>query len=162
MWKWLHPYAKADRAYQLCNTLLPYFAVVTVVCMIVGWVWGLAYAPADYQQKDSYRIIFIHVPALIWGIYMELTHSICPLTYLENFLLQKANLSEYSEGFIQHYLVSIVYPNNLTEDLQTHLAIGLIVANMILYGSLSQFLGSFYYFLLIKLIAWIGSAFYLQ
>ena len=57
MWKWLHPYAKADRAYQLCNTLLPYFAVVTVVCMIVGWVWGLAYAPADYQQKDSYRII---------------------------------------------------------------------------------------------------------
>ena len=65
MWKWLHPYAKADRAYQLCNTLLPYFAVVTVVCMIVGWVWGLAYAPADYQQKDSYRIIFIHVPSAI-------------------------------------------------------------------------------------------------
>ena len=65
MWKWLHPYAKADRAYQLCNTLLPYFAVVTVVCMVVGWVWGLAYAPADYQQKDSYRIIFIHVPSAI-------------------------------------------------------------------------------------------------
>jgi len=64
MWKWLHPYAKAERAYQLCNTLLPYFAVVTVVSMLVGWVWGLGFAPADYQQKDSYRIIFIHVP---WG-----------------------------------------------------------------------------------------------
>jgi heme exporter protein C len=65
MWKWLHPYAKAERAYQLCNTLLPYFAVVTVVSMIVGWVWGLGFAPADYQQKDSYRIIFIHVPSAI-------------------------------------------------------------------------------------------------
>lgn len=65
MWKWLHPYAKAERAYQLCNTLLPYFAVVTVISMIVGWVWGLGFAPADYQQKDSYRIIFIHVPSAI-------------------------------------------------------------------------------------------------
>ena len=57
MWKWLHPYAKAERAYQLCNTLLPYFAVVTVVSMLVGWVWGLGFAPADYQQKDSYRCL---------------------------------------------------------------------------------------------------------
>ncbi len=65
MWKWLHPYAKAESAYRLCNTLIPYFAVVAVIGMLLGWVWGLAYAPADYQQKDSYRIIFIHVPAAI-------------------------------------------------------------------------------------------------
>ncbi|WP_462157688.1 heme ABC transporter permease [Pseudoalteromonas sp. GB56] len=68
MWKWLHPYAKAERAYKLCNTLLPYFAVVAVVGIVVGWVWGLAFAPADYQQKDSYRIIFIHVPSAIWSM----------------------------------------------------------------------------------------------
>jgi heme exporter protein C len=65
MWKWLHPYAKAEKAYRVCNTLIPYFAVIAVVGIIVGWVWGLAFAPADYQQKDSYRIIFIHVPAAI-------------------------------------------------------------------------------------------------
>ena len=65
MWKWLHPYAKAERVYQLCNALLPYFAVFTVLCLLVGWVWGLVFAPADYQQKDSYRIIFIHVPSAI-------------------------------------------------------------------------------------------------
>ena len=68
MWKWLHPYAKAERAYQLCNTLLPYFTVVAVLGILVGWVWGLAFAPADYQQKDSYRIIFIHVPSAIWSM----------------------------------------------------------------------------------------------
>ncbi|MEC8328765.1 MAG: heme ABC transporter permease [Pseudomonadota bacterium] len=65
MWKWLHPYAKAEKAYQVCNSLMPYFAVVAVIGLIVGWTWGLAYAPADYQQKDSYRIIFIHVPSAI-------------------------------------------------------------------------------------------------
>ena len=82
----------------------------------------------------STKIIYVHVPALIWGIYIELTHSVCPLTYLENWFLQKANLTTYSEGFIQNYLVPIVYPTNLTDDLQTYLAIVLIVANMIMYG----------------------------
>ena len=82
----------------------------------------------------STKIIYVHVPALIWGIYIEITHSICPLTYLENWFLQKANLTTYSEGFIQNYLVPIVYPKNLTEDLQTYFAIVLIVANMIMYG----------------------------
>ena len=80
------------------------------------------------------KIFYIHFPALIWGIYIELTHSVCPLTYLENWFLQKANLTIYSEGFIQNYLLPIVYPKNLTEDLQTYLAIVLIVANMIMYG----------------------------
>ena len=82
----------------------------------------------------STKIIYVHVPALIWGIYIELTHSVCPLTYLENWFLQKANLTTYSEGFIQNYLVSIVYPKNLTDNLQIYFAIVLIVANMIMYG----------------------------
>lgn len=82
----------------------------------------------------STKIIYVHVPALIWGIYIELTHSVCPLTYLENWFLQKANLTTYSEGFIQNYLVPIVYPKNLTEDLQTYLAITLIVVNIVMYG----------------------------
>ena len=82
----------------------------------------------------STKIIYVHVPALIWGIYIELTHSVCPLTYLENWFLQKVNLTTYSEGFIQNYLVPIVYPKNLTEDLQTYLAIVLIVTNLFMYG----------------------------
>ena len=80
------------------------------------------------------KSIFIHIPTLIWGSYIELTHSICPLTYLENWFLRKANLTTYSEGFIQNYLVSIVYPASLSKDLQIYLGIGLIVINMIFYG----------------------------
>ena len=80
------------------------------------------------------KIVFIHIPAFIWGSYIELTHSICPLTYLENWFLHKANLTTYSEGFIQNYLVPIVYPTDLTKDLQIYLGITLIVVNIIIYG----------------------------
>ena len=80
------------------------------------------------------KIIFIHFPALIWGSYIELTNSICPLTYLENWFLHKANLTTYSEGFIQNYLVPIVYPVSLTKHLQIFLGIGLIVINIVIYA----------------------------
>ena len=80
------------------------------------------------------KIVFIHIPAFIWGSYIELTHSICPLTYLENWFLDKANLTIYSEGFIENYIVPIVYPTDLTKNLQTYLGITLIVINIIIYG----------------------------
>jgi len=80
------------------------------------------------------KIIFIHIPAFIWGSYIELTNSICPLTYLENWFLNKANLTTYSEGFIQNYIVQLVYPVNLTKDLQIYLGLTLIVINIIIYA----------------------------
>ena len=80
------------------------------------------------------KIIIIHLPALIWGSYIELTNSICPLTYLENWFLHKANLTTYSEGFIQNYLMPIVYPASLTKDLQIYLGIALIVINIVFYA----------------------------
>ena len=82
----------------------------------------------------STKIVFIHIPAFIWGSYIELTHSICPLTYLENWFLHKANLTAYFEGFIQNYLMPIVYPMSLTKNLQIYLEIVLIVVNIIIYG----------------------------
>lgn len=62
MWKWLHPYAKTEATYQLCGRLYPWFLSLAVVLLVGGTFWGLAYAPADYQQGDSFRIIYIHVP----------------------------------------------------------------------------------------------------
>ena len=79
------------------------------------------------------KIIFIHFPALIWGSYIELTNSICPLTYLENWFLLKANLTTYSQGFIQNYLIPIIYPANLTKDLQIYLGILLVLINIFFY-----------------------------
>ncbi len=80
-------------------------------------------------------MILIHLPALIYGIYVEFTQSICPLTYLENFLLQKAKLTTYSTSFIQNYLIPIIYPVNLTKDIQINLAISLFILNVVIYGA---------------------------
>jgi len=78
--------------------------------------------------------IYFHIPAFLYGLYVEFTQSICPLTYLENFFLSKANLTTYSISFIQKYLYVIIYPINLTKELQITLGISLIVINIIIYA----------------------------
>ena len=79
-------------------------------------------------------ILFFHIPAFIYGVYVELTQSICSLTYLENYFLTKANLASYSTSFIQNYLYVIIYPINLTKEIQISLAIALLIINGIIYG----------------------------
>ncbi|MEH6530306.1 MAG: heme ABC transporter permease [Photobacterium frigidiphilum] len=74
MWKWLHPYAKAENCYRLCGKLLPWFSIIAFSSLIVGSIWGLMFAPTDYQQGDSFRIIYLHVPAamLSMGAYLSM------------------------------------------------------------------------------------------
>jgi len=78
--------------------------------------------------------LYFHIPAFLYGVYVEFTQSICPLTYLENYFLTKANLASYSTSFIQNYLYAIIYPINLTKELQIILGITLIIINVIIYG----------------------------
>jgi len=78
--------------------------------------------------------LYFHIPAFLYGVYVEFTQSICSLTYLENYFLTKANLASYSTSFIQNYLYVIIYPINLTKELQIILGITLIIINLIIYG----------------------------
>ena len=80
------------------------------------------------------KVFYIHLPALLWGIYIELTNSVCPLTYLENWFLNKGDLATYSNGFINNYLYPIIYPEGLTNNIQIYLGITLIVINILIYG----------------------------
>lgn len=66
-WKWLHKLGSPRWFYDISGKLLPWFGVVAGLLLMTGAVWGLAFAPPDYQQGDSFRIIFIHVPAAILG-----------------------------------------------------------------------------------------------
>lgn len=74
MWKWLHPYANPEVSYHFCGKLQPWFFRLSGLFLTVGVVWALAFAPADYQQGDSFRIFYIHVPAamLSMGIYFAM------------------------------------------------------------------------------------------
>jgi hypothetical protein len=78
-------------------------------------------------------LAWVHLPAVVWGIVVELTGWICPLTPLENYLRQLAGKSSYSGDFIEQYLIPIIYPANLTAATQYILG-GLVIAvNLILY-----------------------------
>jgi len=79
------------------------------------------------------KIFFFHLPAVIWGVYLELTSSICPLTHLENYFLEMAGLSVYPEGFIEKYIFKTIYPLGLTNKIQLLIAILLIVINCLFY-----------------------------
>lgn len=71
MWKTQHQLVNPPRIYQFCCVLAPWMGVASTLVLAAGWVWGFGFAPADYQQGDSYRIIYLHVPAAMWsmGIY---------------------------------------------------------------------------------------------
>ncbi|EMF4709708.1 heme ABC transporter permease [Providencia stuartii] len=71
MWKKLHQLAIPANLHQLCGRLTPWFITLSVIFLALGWGWGFGFAPADYQQSDSYRIMYLHVPAAMWsmGIY---------------------------------------------------------------------------------------------
>ena len=76
---------------------------------------------------------FLHVPALVWGCWVEVSHSICPLTPLENHLRLLGGEAGYSEGFLAHYLVRVLYPPGLTWHIQWLLAALLVLINVIAY-----------------------------
>lgn len=78
----------------------------------------------------------IHIPAATWGALIEYNNWICPLTPWENRLRQLAGDEGYSEGFIEHYILQVVYPPGLTRDIQTTLGTIVVVINLLVYGLL--------------------------
>lgn len=65
MWEFLHKLASPRWFYEITGKLLPWFAFVAIALLLTGTVWGLAFAPQDYQQGNSFRIMYIHVPSSI-------------------------------------------------------------------------------------------------
>jgi len=80
------------------------------------------------------RLIWLHLPAAIWGAYIELAGGICPLTPLENQLRLQAGQDGYSGGFVDHYLLPILYPANLTLPVQQVLGGLVILVNLGIYA----------------------------
>lgn len=80
------------------------------------------------------RAAWLHLPAVAWGVWIELSHGICPLTPLENALRRAAGQAGYPGGFIDHYLAALIYPAGLTPRHQLAIAAVLVAVNIVLYG----------------------------
>jgi hypothetical protein len=76
---------------------------------------------------------WLHLPALAWAAFVEFTGRICPLTPLENALRAAGDGEPYTGGFIEHYLLPLLYPAELTRSLQWTLGGALVAFNLIVY-----------------------------
>jgi hypothetical protein len=79
------------------------------------------------------RLLPLHLAAVAWGAAIEATGGACPLTGLENRLRMLAGTAGYAGGFVDHYLVGLVYPSGLTRELQWLLAAVVLALNAVLY-----------------------------
>lgn len=79
-------------------------------------------------------IPWLHLPAAGWAFFVELTGRICPLTGLENRLRAAAGQAGFEGGFIEHYLLPVIYPAGLTRDVQHVLAVVVLLTNLAIYA----------------------------
>lgn len=93
--------------------------------------WAALGALAVWRRP---RLVFLHLPALAWAVWIETSGRICPLTPLENSLRRAGGQTGYSGGFIDHYLGGIIYPAGLTREAQWAVAGALALFNAAVYG----------------------------
>lgn len=79
-------------------------------------------------------VLYLHLPAVLWGILVEVFQMPCPLTTLENLLRRLGGETEYAGGFIEHYVSMILYPT-ITPQFQIFLGILLAATNLLVYST---------------------------
>ena len=80
------------------------------------------------------RLAWLHLPAVAWGVWIEWSGRVCPLTPLEQRLRIAAGDAGYRGGFIEHYLTAAIYPDGLTRDIQIVLGAAVLLLNVGVYA----------------------------
>jgi Protein of Unknown function (DUF2784) len=105
------------------------FIVFVVGGVFLAWRWP--------------RIVWAHIPAALYGALVEFAGFTCPLTLLENDLRRHAGERGYHGGFIDHYLVKVIYPPGLTRGMQIGLGLLVLLVAFIGYrGFLRRYPGA--------------------
>jgi hypothetical protein len=78
-------------------------------------------------------VAWFHVPAAAWAVLIEFANWECPLTPLEKHLRALAGQGSYDEGFVAHYILPILYPGELTREIQIALGLGVLIVNAAIY-----------------------------
>ncbi len=108
------------------------FAAAAVVLLHLAFVLFVVFGALLVAR---WRLLaWLHLPAAAWGFFVELTGRGCPLTAWENLLRMRAGLEGYGGGFVEHYVLPLLYPGSLTREIQLGLAAGVVLVNLVLYG----------------------------
>ena len=84
------------------------------------------------------RLIWLHAPAVTWAVLVEVNSWQCPLTRWENLFRERYGADGYEGGFIDQYLLAIIYPDGLTDRIQLAIGIFVFTVNFIVYGFIHQ------------------------
>lgn len=79
------------------------------------------------------RLMWVHLPAAGWGVLIEWFSWYCPLTKWENYFLQQAGRAGYSNGFVAHYIMPVIYPAGMTRGLEIAIGVFVLVLNAGIY-----------------------------
>ncbi|HEX5085878.1 MAG TPA: DUF2784 domain-containing protein [Blastocatellia bacterium] len=79
------------------------------------------------------RVAWFHIPAALWGALIEFAGWVCPLTPLENWLRRRGGEAGYQTGFIEHYILPLIYPAPLSRGLQVVLGLLVLGFNLAIY-----------------------------
>ena len=79
------------------------------------------------------KVMWLHIPAAVWGVMIEFGGWWCPLTRWENHLLRAAGRAGYENGFVAHYIMPIIYPAGLTRGLEIAIGVFVLALNLAIY-----------------------------
>lgn len=127
------PVLRGDVGVETGNTSMPYRLLADLVLLLhAGFVIFVVFG--GFAVLRWPRLAWIHLPAAAWGGLIELAGWICPLTPLENDLRRLAGETGYAGGFIEHYVVPVLYPPGLTRGMQIGLGVVVLALNAAIYG----------------------------
>jgi len=114
---------------------MPWLFLADLV-LVIHFVFVLFVLFGAFLALYRPRFAFFHIPAVIWGTFVEIMGWICPLTPLENRLRRLGGESPYHGDFIERYLLPVLYPEALTRKTQIVLGLIAISVNLAIYGFL--------------------------
>jgi hypothetical protein len=119
-----HSAVNGYSVYQLIADSILILHGAFIIFVLLGGLIGLFFP----------RIIWLHLPCALWGIIVELTGWVCPLTRLENDFSARAGATPYGGDCIVHYLEPVIYPEGLTKNVQLLFGAAVLLVNAAVYG----------------------------
>jgi Protein of Unknown function (DUF2784) len=110
------------------------YRLLADVVLVVHFAFVLFVIAGGFLIVHLPRMALVHLPAALWGVIVEWSGWVCPLTPLENQLRAAGGAAGYRGGFVEHYLLAVLYPAGLTRRVQVLLGATVLLVNLIAYA----------------------------